>query len=59
MEKTISNKVANKRLNHLKETIISLLGRQADYEIEVFKVLTNLKYKEKHDIEIKLNRLMY
>lgn len=58
MTRDIPVEIARKRLENLKEIIIGKLGFQ-EYDIPVFKVLTNLKYKEKHDIEITINRLMY
>ncbi|BDS13458.1 hypothetical protein [Aureispira anguillae] len=59
MTRELSRETAKKRMEDIKEVITGMIGFNIDYEMEIIKVLTNLKYKEKHDIEITINRLMY
>lgn len=59
MTKSLSPSIARKRLVHIREIISDMLGTNIDYNMEIIKVLTNLKYKEQNDIEITINRFMY
>jgi hypothetical protein len=58
VNKEISPDIAIKRANAIGENIADVLGRDIN-KVHVFKTIKSLKYQEKHDLEIKVNRLMY
>jgi hypothetical protein len=58
VNKEISPDIAMKRANTIGENIADVLGRDIN-KVHVFKTIKSLKYREKHDLEIKVNRLMY
>lgn len=59
VNQNITPEIARKRMEDVRAVVSSMLGTNVDYDMEIIKVLRNLKYKEEHDIEIKINRLMY
>lgn len=59
VSRNITPEIGRKRMGDVRRVISSMLGTNIDYDIEIIKVLRNLKYKEEHDIEIKINRLRY